>query len=295
MQMPVNHPLFRPPAEANSLILQVVCGCPHNQCAFCGMYKEVPFRRRSPDELCRLIDAETRRWRHAQRVFLGDGDVLCLPLEELRLVLIKLAERLPQLARVNAYANGCSIMAYTDDALRELRRLKLHTLYMGLESGDPATLSRMHKSDDSVETMIAACQRAQTTGLRISVMILLGLAGRERSREHALATAAALNRIQPRLLSALRVIPVPGTTLDREIGAGRFSPLTEYEVITELKTLVEHLDLSATVFRANHSSNIVPLEARFPRDRRGLLNDLRALLDSGRLDTRTPGPLPFWL
>jgi len=294
MPTPVNHPLFRPPAEADSLILQVVCGCPHNRCAFCGMYKEVPFRFRSPDELRRLIDAETRHHRRAQRVFLGDGDVLCLPFEELRPVLMTLLERLPKLARVNAYANGGSIMTYADDALRELRRLKLHTLYMGLESGDPDTLHQMHKSD-SVETMITACQRAQTAGLRISVMILLGLAGRERSREHALATAAALNRIQPRLLAALRVIPVPGTVLDREIGAGRFSPLTEYEVIAELKTLVEHLDLSATVFRANHSSNIVPLEARFPRDRQGLLNDLQALLDSGRLDTQTPGPLPLWL
>ncbi|MBU4247842.1 MAG: radical SAM protein [Verrucomicrobia bacterium] len=294
MLTPDNNPLFRPPAEADSLILQVVCGCAHNQCAFCGMYKDIPFRRRAPDELRRLIESETRRHRDARRVFLGDGDVLCLPFEDLRLVLAELADRLPELARVNAYANGCSIMAHTDTALRELRRLKLHTLYMGLESGDPATLARMQKSD-SVETMIAAGRRSQAAGLRMSVMILLGLAGRERSRDHAAATAAALNRIQPRLLSALRVIPVPGTVLDRDIAKDRFHPLTEYEVIVEIKTLVEHLDLTATVFRANHSSNVIPLEARFPRDRQALLESLQTLLDSGRLDRHSPGPLPFWL
>jgi radical SAM superfamily enzyme YgiQ (UPF0313 family) len=296
MARPENNPLFRPPAEADSLILQIVCGCPHNQCAFCGMYKDVPFRRRTPEELSRLLEAETRFWRRRQvrRVFLGDGDALCLPAEERREILNVLAARLPNLARVNAYANGISIMAYPEAVLQELRELKLHTLYLGLESGDQPTLDRMRKSD-GVEVMIAAGQRAQAAGLKMSVMILLGLGGRERSREHALATAAALNRMQPRLLSALRVIPVPGTALERDIGRGKFQPLTEYEIIVELKTIVENLDLAGTVFRANHSSNIVPLEARFSRDKPALLASLQALLDSGRLDTRTPGPLPLWL
>lgn len=294
MRQPVNNPLFRPPAEADSLILQVISGCPHNRCAFCGMYKSVQFQRRTPDELRRLIEAETRRHRRARRVFLGDGDVLCLPFVELHLVLETLSARLPDLARVNAYANGVSILKFSDADLRELRRLKLNTLYMGLESGDPATLARMLKTD-SVEMMIAAGRRVQNAGLKMSVMILLGLGGRERSGEHAAATAAALNQMQPRLLSALRVIPVPGTALEGDIAAGRFQPLTEYEVIAELKAIVERLDLAGTVFRANHSSNIVPLEARFPRDRAGMLATLQALLDSGRLDTRTPGPLPLWL
>jgi radical SAM superfamily enzyme YgiQ (UPF0313 family) len=294
MRTPDNNPLFRPPAEADSLILQVVCGCPHNRCAFCGMYKEVPYRRRSPDELRRLVEAETSAQRTIKRVFLGDGDVLSLPFEELRLALEELNVRLPNLARVNAYANGASIMAYTTDQLQELRRLKLNTLYLGLESGDPATLTSMLKSD-SVDMMVGAVQRAQAVGLKMSVMILLGLGGKERSREHAWSTATALNRMQPRLLSALRAIPVPGTGLAADIEAGRFMPLTEYEVIAELKMLVEHLDLSATVFRANHSSNIVPLEARFPRDRDRLLASLRSLLDSGRLDTRTPGSMPMWM
>ncbi len=294
MSIPNNTPLFRPPAEADSLILQVVCGCPHNQCAFCGMYKGVPFRRRPPEELRRLVAAETRARGRARRVFLGDGDALCLPFAELRLVLTELAGRLPRLARVNAYANGASLLAFSAEQLRELRRLKLHTLYLGLESGDPATLARMRKSD-RVDAMVEAGRRAQAAGLKMSVMILLGLGGKERSREHALATAAALNRMQPRLLSALRVIPVPGTALGRDAEAGRFQQPTEFEIIAELKLLVEHLELAGTVFRADHSSNIVPLEARLPRDQAGLLSALQALLDSRRLDARTPGPRPLWL
>ena len=294
MPTPENNPLFRPPAEADSLILQLVCGCPHNHCAFCGMYKDVPFQRRSPTELRQLLKSETLRHRHARRIFLGDGDVFCLPFEELREALVILSNRLPYLARVNAYANGASIMAYSDDTLQELRQLKLHTLYLGLESGDPTTLTRMLKRDD-VETMIEAGRRAQNAGLKMSVMILLGLGGRERSREHAVATARALNRMQPRILSALRVIPVPGTQLARDISEERFQQLTEYEIIVELKAIIENLDLAGTVFRANHSSNIVPLEARLPRDRDALLATLQILLDSGRLDALSPAPPPLWL
>jgi radical SAM superfamily enzyme YgiQ (UPF0313 family) len=121
MPTPENNPLFRPPAEADSLILQLVCGCPHNSCAFCGMYKDVPFQRRSPAELGQLLKSETQHHWHARRIFLGDADVLCLPFEELREALLILSRRLPDLARVNAYANGASIMAYSDEALQELR------------------------------------------------------------------------------------------------------------------------------------------------------------------------------
>jgi hypothetical protein len=129
----------------------------------------------------------------------------------------------------------------------------------------------------------------------MSVMVLLGLGGAARTREHANATADALNRMQPRLLSALRVVPVPGTELHNEIARGTFQQLTERGVIEELHRLVERLDLRNTVFRANHSSNVVPLEARLPRNRDALLAAIAALLASGALDSRTPGPMPLWL
>jgi radical SAM superfamily enzyme YgiQ (UPF0313 family) len=178
--------------------------------------------------------------------------------------------------------------------LRALRAARLHTLYLGLESGDEVTLRRMRKFETAAG-MVAAGIRAQARGLRLSVMVLLGLGGADRTREHAVRTAEALNRLQPRLLSVLRVVPIPGTPLYDEIERGRFRQLTEFETIEELARLVAGLDLTRAVFRANHSSNVVPLEAALPRDKPRLLRDIEELLASGVLDRETPGPMPLWL
>ncbi|MCK5802917.1 MAG: radical SAM protein [Lentisphaeria bacterium] len=288
------HPLFRPPAEGGSLIVRVAEGCPHNQCAFCGMYKDVRYHVPDAEEIRRRIREEVRLWPDATRVFLADGDVMALGAQRLRDILLDLTALLPRLMRVSVYANGRSILACSEQELRELRACKLHTLYMGLESGDPKTLERMRKPD-SVSDMVQAGKRAQACGLRMSVMVLLGLAGSERSAEHAHATADALNRMQPRLLAALRVIPTPNTELAREMVAGRFQMLSEHATVCELRSLVASLELKHCVFRANHTSNVVPIEARFPRDKSSLLDRLDELSASGRLDRDSPGPLPRFL
>lgn len=289
-----NNPLFRPPAEADSLILQVDQGCPYNRCTFCGMYREVDYRRLPLSDVRRLIEAEARHAPETRRIFLADGDVMRRPFEELEAILVELAARFPNLARINLYATGTAILRKTEEQLRALRALKLHTLYLGLESGDDETLRRVKKAE-TAEAMVGAGCRAQSAGLRMSVMILLGLGGQGRSREHAEATAAALNRMQPALLSALRVIPVPGTELDDEVRSGQFTPLTEFHVVGELRGIVERLALTHTVFRANHASNVVPLEGRLPRDQHRLLTGLDELLGSGDLDTCSAGPMPPWL
>lgn len=289
-----NNPLFRPPAEADSLILQVDQGCPYNRCTFCGMYKGVPYQRRTMTDMATLVRREARHQRDARRIFLADGDVMRRPFTELRDILLLLNEAFPALARVNLYATGTAIASKTDEELRHLKTLKLHTLYLGLESGDEETLRRVVKGETAA-SMVEAGRRAQAQGLRLSVMILLGLGGDERTREHARASAESLNLMQPRLLSALRVVPIPGTELHREVESGRFTLLTERQVVEELRLMVEGLQLDNTVFRANHSSNIIPLEARFPRDRNALLDQLDGLLASGHLDARSPGNMPLWL
>jgi radical SAM superfamily enzyme YgiQ (UPF0313 family) len=286
--------LFRPPAEADSLILRIEQGCPHNQCAFCGMYKDVPYRKLGMDAIRRLSAEYARGAPETRRIFLADGDVMRRSFDELAEILRLLNDAFPELARISVYANGSSIAAKTDDELRRLRALKLRTLYMGLESGSERVLRQCRKGE-RVEEMVAAGSRAQLAGMRMSVMVLLGLGGVAHSEKHAALSAAALNRMQPRLLSALRVIPVEGTGLHADVVSGRFDPLTEYQVVRELRGLLAGLALRGTVFRANHTSNVIPLEGRFPQDQPRLLAELDRLLVSGALDKETPGALPLWL
>jgi radical SAM superfamily enzyme YgiQ (UPF0313 family) len=284
------HTLFRPPAEADSLIIRVADGCPWNGCTFCGMYKGVPYRFQGLETVESIFSNHWKQWPDARRIFLADGDVMHLDFQTLETMLLSLNDKFKRLARVSVYANGCSILAKSDDEIRRLKELKLHTLYMGLESGDNDTLRAVNKRE-TAEEMIEAAQRAQAAGLRMSVMILIGLAGEQGSLQHARATAGVLNRMQPRLLSALRLVSTPNTPLYQN----GFQMISEYGAISELRELIGNLELDSTVFRADHSSNIVPLEGRFPKDKQRLLAQLDALLASGQLDRTSPGRLPWTL
>lgn len=282
-------PLFRPPAEADSLIFQVAYGCPHNSCRFCGMYKGVKYSVRDIREMVAEFAAAGKYYSTTQRIFLADGDVMALPFETLKLYLTELNKHFPQLSRVNVYANGSSILDKTTEQLKELRALKLTSLYLGLESGDQEILNLVTKGE-SVSDMIKAVQIAQASGMRCSVMLLLGLGGKKLSMRHSEKTAEALNEMQPRLLSALRFIEVPGT----KMYAG-YETVTEYEAVRELREIITRLELSKTVFRANHTSNPAPLSGRFPHDKNVLLAELDYLLTGNQLDRSGPGITPFML
>ena len=251
------------------------------------MYKGVPYRVRPQEEVLAEFEWAARRHSEERRVFLADGDVMALSFERLRAMLETLNRLFPRLARVNTYANGSSILAKSEVELQALRQLKLDTLYVGLESGDEELLKKVAKGE-TAEGMCEAVRRAQAAGFKCSVMVLLGLGGGEGSARHADATAAVLNRMQPRLLSALRFVDVPGTSMY----AG-YRTATEFEAVSELIRIFRGLELERTVFRANHTSNPVPLEGRFPKDRDALVEALERLLP--RLDKKGPGRLPFAL
>jgi radical SAM superfamily enzyme YgiQ (UPF0313 family) len=282
-------PVFRPPVEADSLIFQVAYGCPHNRCRFCGMYKGVRYAVRSREEVLAEIAAAGRCHPETLRVFLADGDVMALSYERLGEILVALNAAFPRLTRVNLYANGSSILAKSPAALREFRSLKLNTLYMGLESGDEDLLRAVDKGETAA-AMVEAGRRAQECGLRLSVMVLLGLGGKDGSARHAAATAATLNAMQPKLLSALRYIEVPGA----RPWPGHVA-VSEREAVGELRSLLAALTLRRTVFTANHASNPVPLKGSLPRDRERLLAEIDAILATNGLDATGPGRLPLWL
>jgi radical SAM superfamily enzyme YgiQ (UPF0313 family) len=253
------------------------------------MYKNVHCRIRPTDEITREIAWAGKRFPDESRVFLADADAMALPYGSLREILESLNFSFPKLARVNVYANGSSIQAKSSAELRELRRLKLTTLYLGLETGDQKLLDSVCK-DEPIDGMVDAVKTTQEIGFRCSVMVLLGLAGRSGAQVHAERTAMVLNRMQPRLLSFLRFVEVPGTRMFTG-----YETQSEYGAVTELHTILSLLDLKRTVLRANHSSNPVPLEGRLPQDRDRLIAHLDVLIHSGKLDRTGPGALPFWL
>jgi radical SAM superfamily enzyme YgiQ (UPF0313 family) len=253
------------------------------------MYKNSRYEERGYDEVLADFKRAARKYPETQRVFLADGDAMFLSFEKLQKYLLKLNELFSKLTRVNVYANGSSILAKTKDQLCELRKLKLHTLYLGLETGDEELLKLVSKGEIA-EKMIESVRISQECGLRCSVMVLLGLGGKKGSEKHALETAKALNKMQPRLLSALRFVEVPGSKM-----FNGYEAVSEYGAVCELRKMIENLELERTVFRANHASNPVPLEGRFPNDKARILSELDYLISSGRLERKGPGNLPFFL
>jgi len=268
-------PVFRPPSEAHSYLLHVTYGCSHNECTYCGMYLTKKFEVRPLEEVLEDIGMAKRALPGTRRVFLLDGDALTLATKRLVPVLEALNEAFPELQRVGAYANAVSILGKTDEELAALRELKLGIGYLGLESGDPETNQRIVKGS-TIEEQVEAVRRAQAAGIKMSVMALLGVAGRERSREHAIATGEVFSAMDARFLSCLTVTPVPGTPLHAEWRAGRFELLDPEETLEELRLILEHTHVSGAVFRANHASNYLPIGGRLPADRERLLATIEA-------------------
>ena len=214
-------PVFRPPSEARSWLLAVTTGCSHNRCSFCAMYRTKRFRVRPESEVMEDIARAKRTLGDVQRVFLLDGDAFVLSAAKLLRVLAALREAFPGLGRVGTYVNAGNVASKSDEELRALAAAGLRIGYLGLESGDPDLVARIVKGA-TVDEMVSAVRRAQDAGMRMSVMALLGLAGREGSLAHARGTAEALNRMQPRFVSFLTVTPVAGTPLGEDTEAGRF-------------------------------------------------------------------------
>lgn len=276
-ELAYEEPLFRPPSEAGSLILQATIGCSHNRCAFCSMYRTKTFRVRPPDELRADITAARRALGpDVGRVFLADGDAMCLSARRLIEILDTVNAAFPHLQRASSYANARDILGKSDAELAELRQRKLKLLYLGLESGDDVTLAAIDKGA-SADEIVLAVQRARAAGMATSVMVLIGLAGRERSLEHARLSAAAINRMAPEFTALLTYTPTPMSPLFERIATQNFALPGPRESIAEIREFVDRLDCR-TYFTCNHASNYLPLTGRLPTGKRRLLQLLDAAL-----------------
>lgn len=271
--------VFRPPSEANSLILRVTIGCSHNACTFCGMYREVQFRARPEEEVAALIDKAARYWPETRRIFLADGNALVLKTDRLLAILARLRAAFPKLARVTCYGGPQDILRKTPDELAALKAAGLQIIYLGVESGDDEVLTKICKGGTAAE-MIAAGRRVLDAGIKLSVMVILGLGGAERTREHALGTARVVSAISPTMLSALTLMLHEGTSLRAAADRGDFKPLSPYGLLQELKLMMEHIDMSSPcIFRSNHVSNFLPLAGTLPHDKAQLLADIEEVLE----------------
>lgn len=282
--MPVIEPAIRPPAEAGSFLLQVTAGCSANVCTFCGAYAGKSFRAKPAEEVFADIDEERALNPGARRVFLMDGDALALSNARLLPILDRLAAAFPKLTRVSSYACGDQLARRSDGELRELRERRLSLVYLGLESGSREVLERCRKRA-SVEEMIEGVRRAEAAGIISSVIVLLGLGGEERSAAHIRDTIRALNRMQPRLLSFLSLMLVPGTPLWGEARRGRFHARDPAGLLREARDILAGLELRRTVFRSDHASNHLSLAGRLPADKDALLRLLDLALE-GKVPTR---------
>ena len=270
-------PLFRPPSEARSLIFQITVGCSQNHCAFCGMYKMKKFRVRPVEEIFAEIESIPRRyWPMIDRVFLADGDGMVYPQAGLVRILDKLAETYPGLTRVASYASPNSLTTKSLEQLRELREKRLKIIYFGLESGDDPTLTAIKKGF-SAEEMAVEALKAREAGIKLSVTAILGLAGRERSLEHAVATADWVNRVNPEYFSLLTLFMRHNEDFVRQL-----KQCSHGEILNEALELARRLNPARTILRSNHVSNFLNLEGSYPKDRERIIAAVEAAIAKGK-------------
>lgn len=270
-------PVFRPPSEARSFILRVTRGCAHNKCTYCNMYRGVPFQILSDEEISRQIALAVHYGKESvRRVFLADGDALVLPTAKLLKILQALRENFPKLQRVASYAAPKDILRKSEEELRQLKEAGLQLLYYGMETGDDITLKAVNKGVNAAEA-IEAGRRVTASGMKLSLMVILGLAGKEGSQRHALETAKAINIIQPTMLSVLCLMLYRGSELLDQFENGEFNPLSPQGLMEELHLMMQNIDLPQDkhcLFRSNHVSNYVQLAGTLPKDKDRLLSEI---------------------
>jgi len=269
--------IFRPPSEADSLILQVTVGCSYNRCTFCGAYQGKSFRIKRFEEIQEDIDEASSYRSKIQRVFLADGNALAMPQRDLQRILEYVQLRLSQVERVGVYANAKDILRKDVEELKALKNLGLGIVYLGLESGNPEILKRI-KKNATVDQLIRAGRRVKESGILLSVTVILGIGGVEKSQAHAADTGKVLSEMDPDYVGALSLMVVPGTPIEEEIETGKLVLPTPFGMIQELETMVEHCHFTQCFFASNHASNYLPLRVRMPEEKEDALRRIREVL-----------------
>jgi radical SAM superfamily enzyme YgiQ (UPF0313 family) len=272
--------IIRPPSEAYSLILQVTVGCSHNQCTFCGTYKDQRFYLKDIETIKRDID-EMSRYRHGfTRAFLTDGDVLILPTETLLEIIHYLRKKNPTIERIGVYGNTKAMQKKSVDDLKALREAGLGIVYQGIESGNREVLRRIKKGAFP-HRQLEAAEKVKSAGLLLSQTVLLGIGGTELSEQHAIDTGRHLGDMSPDYAGALTVMILPNTELYAEQQAGRFTLPDKFGLLNELRLMAINMKVKRPcLFSSNHASNYLPIQAVFPDEQQRLITLLEEVVRS---------------
>lgn len=273
-------PLYRPPSEARSLIIQVTEGCSHNKCRFCYMYKCKQFRLKSKEEIMEHVKELKSYYRDAERIFLADGNVLCLKTEKILELLDYIKKEFLNVKRISSYSGPLDLLRKTEEELTTIHEAGLELLYMGVESGSDNVLSLMEKGVNQTEMTLAG-QKAIKAGFKLSCMIISGLGGKELMQEHAVESAKVISAINPHYFSLLRLVVEEESELADDIRQGKFHLLTPLEVLDENIIMLENMELEDCIFRANHVSNHVNQAGILNKDKEELVKRLKKLRESG--------------
>lgn len=277
--MKYTEPVFRPPFEADSLLLQVTVGCSHNKCTFCTMYRQVGFQVESIEQ----IEKDLREAREAipdvQRIFLVNADPFALRADKLKEIGKKINEILPEVQTIAMYASILNVMNKTDEELRELRALKFNDLNIGVESAFPGMMERFNKGYD-LQTAKTQLARLKKAGFDFSLNIIIGGAGTDHHLENARANAAFINETEPNLIFIANLHVDPGSELFNEMNRGDFVENTLRQNLEEEIELLRHLELADCFFYGMHTSNVVPVQGTIAKAKDSMLRRLEGALET---------------
>jgi radical SAM superfamily enzyme YgiQ (UPF0313 family) len=279
--------VYRPPSEAGSLLIQATIGCPHNQCTFCGMYKEKQFRIRSVTDI--IEDLKQAREVYQDTVdtlFFPDGNTILMKTSDLLEIIRYAKKNFPKLQRITMYGSSKYILKKSEDELVLLQQSGLTRIHSGMESGDSLVLSRICKGANAQETVLAG-RKVKGAGIELSEYVMLGIGGKERSVEHALNSAKVLNEINPDFIRLRTLIPMPGTRLYEEYRQGTFKLLSPYEALRETRLFIEELDVTSKLY-SDHHSNYAYVNGLLPKAKNKMLQSIDHLLTLPEDQFRSP-------
>ena len=276
--------IYRPPSEAYSLLVQVTIGCSHNKCTFCNMFKEKQFKVRNPEEVLEDLAWARSHYSRVERIFLCDGDALCLANHKLIRILDYIRENFPECGRVTTYGRATDALRKTDEELRELREHGMTMVYLGAESGSARVLEMVNKGETR-EQLIQGVKRLENAGIKTSVTFISGLAGPDMWEEHAIETGKMIAEMNASYVSLLTLMLQPPAPMLEDYRSGKFKLLSPEEVLADTCLMLKYAKPSKPcVFRSNHASNYVSLRGNLPADNENMIASLkRCMEDRGLL------------